>query len=188
MQELLYLVHRIPYPPNKGDKIRSYHLLKHLSLHHRIHLGTFIDDEQDWEYVEKVKELCSETCFVKLHPLIARMRSLLSMFTNHPLTLPYYRDIDLQMWVNNLLERRPIKNILVFSSAMAQYVEVSCSTHRVIDFVDVDSDKWRQYSKTRWVEQDSSIYCAIAEENTRIFLMGRLSSKLFTHTCKSISL
>ena len=149
MQDLLYLVHRIPYPPNKGDKIRSYHLLKYLSQHHRIHLGTFVDDEQDWEYVEKVKELCSETCFVKLHPLAARMRSLSSMLTNHPLTLPYYRDIDLQRWVNNLLERRPIKNILVFSSAMAQYVDKSCSIHRVIDFVDVDSDKWRQYSKTR---------------------------------------
>jgi len=161
MQELLYLVHRIPYPPNKGDKIRSYHLLKHLSQNHHIHLGTFIDDEKDWEYVEKVKEFCIETCFVKLHPLVARMRSLSSMFTNHPLTLPYYRDTDLQVWVNNLLERRPIKNILVFSSAMAQYVDESCSTHRVIDFVDVDSDKWRQYSKTRpwplnWLYQRES--------------------------------
>lgn len=45
MQNLLYLVHRIPYPPNKGDKIRSYHVLKHLSQSYRIHLGTFIDDD-----------------------------------------------------------------------------------------------------------------------------------------------
>jgi hypothetical protein len=41
---LLYLVHRMPYPPNKGDKVRSYHLLKHLQQHHRVFLGTFIDD------------------------------------------------------------------------------------------------------------------------------------------------
>ncbi len=149
MQELLYLVHRIPYPPNKGDKIRSYHLLKHLSQNHHIHLGTFIDDEKDWEYVEKVRTLCSETYFVKLRPQIARMRSLSSMLTNQPLTLPYYKDIGLQKWVNNTLDKRKIKNILVFSSAMAQYVDESCSTHCVIDFVDVDSDKWRQYSKTK---------------------------------------
>ncbi len=45
MEEILYLVHRIPFPPNKGDKIRSYHLLKHLSQRYRVHLGTFIDDE-----------------------------------------------------------------------------------------------------------------------------------------------
>ncbi len=149
MQNLLYLVHRIPYPPNKGDKIRSYHLLKHLSQHYHVYLGTFIDDEKDWEYVEKVKELCSEACFIKLHPLAARMRSLLGMLTNHPLTLPYYKDKKLQVWVNNLLKKQSLKNILVFSSSMAQYVDKSCSTHRVIDFVDVDSDKWKQYSKTK---------------------------------------
>lgn len=161
MQDLLYLVHRIPYPPNKGDKIRSYHLLKHLSQHYHVHLGTFIDDEKDWEYIGKVKELCSETCFVKLHPLAARVRSLSGMLTNHPLTLPYYRDMKLQVWVNKLLKKQSIKNILVFSSSMAQYVDRSCSTHRVIDFVDVDSDKWKQYSKTKpwplnWLYQRES--------------------------------
>ena len=161
MQELLYLVHRIPYPPNKGDKIRSYHLLKHLSQNYHIHLGTFIDDEKDWEYVEKVKEFCSETCFVKLDPMAARMRSLSGIFTNYPLTLPYYRDSSLQVWVNKLLKERLIKNILVFSSSMAQYVEKSSSSHRVIDFVDVDSDKWKQYSKTKswplnWLYQRES--------------------------------
>ncbi len=149
MQELLYLVHRIPYPPNKGDKIRSYHILKHLSHNHRIHLGTFIDDEKDWEYVEKLKEICGETCFVKLNPQASRVRSLSGLIANQPLTLPYYRDAGLQKWVNNLLDTRHINNILVFSSAMAQYVNESCSTHCVIDFVDVDSDKWKQYSKTK---------------------------------------
>ena len=149
MQELLYLVHRIPYPPNKGDKIRSYHILKHLSHNHHIHLGTFIDDEKDWEYVEKLKEICGETCFVKLDPQASRVRSLSGLIANQPLTLPYYRNASLQKWVNNLLDTRHINNILVFSSAMAQYVNESCSTHCVIDFVDVDSDKWKQYSKTK---------------------------------------
>lgn len=44
---MLYLVHRMPYPPNKGDKVRSYHLLKHLVSKHRVFLGTFIDDPAD---------------------------------------------------------------------------------------------------------------------------------------------
>ena len=149
MQELLYLVHRIPYPPNKGDKIRSYHILKHLSQNHKIHLGTFIDDEKDWEYVEELKKICSETYFVKLDPQVSRIRSLLGMATNQPLTLPYYQDKNLQKWVNNLLNVRPIKNILVFSSAMAQYIKEPNSAHCVIDFVDVDSDKWKQYSQTK---------------------------------------
>ena len=161
MQELLYLVHRIPYPPNKGDKIRSYHILKHLSQNHKIHLGTFIDDEKDWEYVEELKKICSETCFVKLDPQVSRIRSLSGIATNQPLTLPYYQDKGLQKWVNNLLNTRHIKNILVFSSAMAQYVKEPNSTHCVIDFVDVDSDKWKQYSKKKpwplsWLYQRES--------------------------------
>jgi len=47
MDELLYLVHRIPYPPNKGDKIRSFNLLKHLAQSYKVHVGAFIDDVED---------------------------------------------------------------------------------------------------------------------------------------------
>lgn len=149
MQNLLYLVHRIPYPPNKGDKIRSYHILKHLSQSYRIHLGTFIDDEQDFAYLDKVRALCSDTCFIKLDPRVARIRSLSGMLSKEPLSLPYYRNAELQSWVDNQLKNQAIKNILIFSSPMAQYVNKTRSAHRVIDFVDVDSDKWKQYADTK---------------------------------------
>lgn len=66
MEHLLFLVHRIPYPPNKGDKIRSFHLLKHLAQHYRVHLGTFVDDPADWQHCDEVRKLChashSRTC------------------------------------------------------------------------------------------------------------------------------
>lgn len=151
MQELLYLVHRFPYPPNKGDKIRSYHLLKHLIKYYRVHLGTFIDDEKDHEYLVKVKSLCAETCIVDLHPRTARLRSLVGLLYGQPLTLPYYRNSGLQTWVNDILENRPIAHIVVFSSGMAQYVSGAVSAKRIIDFVDIDSDKWMQYSaSTKW--------------------------------------
>ncbi|HEX8873529.1 MAG TPA: sugar transferase, partial [Nitrosospira sp.] len=148
MEDILYLVHRVPYPPNKGDKIRSYHLLRHLSRNYRVHLGTFIDDEGDWKYRDKVKSFCGETCFVSLDPKAARIRSLRGFFSGRPLTLPYYWDKDLQTWVNHILETKPVRNILVFSSAMAQYVSHAEHAHRVIDFVDIDSDKWMQYANT----------------------------------------
>lgn len=149
MQELLYLVHRIPYPPNKGDKIRSYHLLKHLAQRYKVHLGTFIDDEQDWQHAGKVREFCGETCFTRLNPFTSRLYSLPWLLTNRPLTLPYYYDRGMQQWVDHLLETRPIRNVVIFSSGMAQYVECRPSIHRVIDFVDIDSDKWKQYAITR---------------------------------------
>ena len=149
MEELLYLVHRIPYPPNKGDKIRSYHLLKHLSQRYRIHLGAFIDDESDRKYQDNVKSLCGETYLANLNPTVARVRSLSGFFSGQPLTLPYYRDSGLQRWINDILEARTIRAVLVFSSAMAQYVDHLESAPRIIDFVDVDSDKWLQYSSAK---------------------------------------
>jgi sugar transferase (PEP-CTERM/EpsH1 system associated) len=147
MNELLFLTHRIPYPPNKGDKIRSFNLLKHLARRYRVHLGTFIDDPQDWRHVPAVKELCADTCFVGLHPAWAKIRSVSALWHGEPMTLPYYRNTRLQSWVAGILNAGSVRRILVFSSAMGQYVSGDFrDTRRVIDFVDMDSDKWRQYS------------------------------------------
>ena len=66
MDNLLFLAHRIPYPPNKGDKIRSYHILKHLAQSYHVHLGAFVDDPNDWRYRDKVEELCASTCLLPL--------------------------------------------------------------------------------------------------------------------------
>ncbi len=149
MEQVLLLVHRIPYPPNKGDKIRSYHLLKHIAQRYRVHLGTFVDDPNDWQYVETVKRLCGETCIASLDPRLARVRSLAAFFHDEPLSLRYYAHAGLRTWVEKLLETHPVERILVFSSVMAQYVTQFATKTRVIDFVDIDSDKWRQYADNK---------------------------------------
>ncbi len=149
MQDVLYLTHRIPYPPNKGDKVRSYHFLKYLSARYRVHLATFVDDADDWRHVETVRKLCGESHFAGLNPITARIRSLTGLLRRAPLSLFYYRDERLQRWVSELLERLPVRYIVVFSSVMAQYVMCAGKTRRIVDFVDVDSDKWKQYALTK---------------------------------------
>ena len=67
MANLLYLVHRMPYPPNKGDKVRSYHLLRHLAARHRVFVGTFIDDPEDEAHVETLRGLCAGLHVERLH-------------------------------------------------------------------------------------------------------------------------
>jgi hypothetical protein len=151
VDDLLMLVHRIPYPPNKGDKIRSYHLLKHVAQRYRVHLATFVDDADDWQHVPRVQGLCASSHFAKLDPVRARVRSLGALVTNRSLSLDYYRDAGLRDYVTRAVREHGIKRILVFSSAMAQYAEPYPDACRVIDYVDVDSDKWRQYAeKKRW--------------------------------------
>jgi sugar transferase (PEP-CTERM/EpsH1 system associated) len=145
---LLFLCHRIPYPPNKGDKIRSFHLLHHLSKHFDIYLATFVDDIEDWPWVKEVEKFCVDCLFIELNPTTARLRSLRGLVTGQVLSLPYYHNAELQAWVRAQVEEKRISHLLVFSAAMAQYVldpELSFE-RRVIDFVDVDSDKWQQYA------------------------------------------
>ena len=149
MEDLLLLIHRMPYPPNKGDKIRSYHLLKHLAQHYRVHLGTFIDDADDWQHVPTVQALCASSHFAALNPKTARVRSLGALLANRSLSLDYYRDAGLKQWVARTMAATKCRRVLVFSSAMAQYAEPYPQARRVIDLCDVDSDKWRQYAEKK---------------------------------------
>jgi len=151
VQDLLLLIHRIPYPPNKGDKIRSYNLLKHLARDYRVHLATFVDDADDWQHVPTVEAMCASSHFAALNPMLARVRSLGALLKNRSLSLDYYQDAALQRWVDQTVAAHAIKRVLVFSSAMAQYADNYPDARRVIDFCDVDSDKWRQYAdKKSW--------------------------------------
>lgn len=149
MDDLLLLVHRMPYPPNKGDKIRSWHLLKHLAQRYRVHLATFVDDPDDWQHVPAVQAVCASSHFAKLSPRAARLRSLGAVLRNRSLSYDYYRDAGLQGWVNQAMQQHGIKRIVVFSSPMAQFAEAWPQARRIIDFCDVDSDKWRQYAERK---------------------------------------
>ncbi|WP_439136250.1 TIGR03087 family PEP-CTERM/XrtA system glycosyltransferase [Pseudomaricurvus sp.] len=148
---LLYLCHRIPYPPDKGDKIRSYHLLRYLAEHYTVFLGCFWDDEDDRQHIPYLKTLCREVLCVPLPPLGSKIKSLSGLFKGEPMTLPYYADSGMQKWVRSQLVEHNIKRCVAFSSAMAQYLIDVCKKDRriVLDLVDVDSDKWRQYSTTK---------------------------------------
>jgi sugar transferase (PEP-CTERM/EpsH1 system associated) len=149
VENLLLLIHRIPYPPNKGDKIRSYHLLKHLAQHYRVHLATFVDDEDDWQHVPKVEAMCTTSHFAKLDPLTGRVRSLGAFLGKRALSFDYYRNAGMQDWVDQAMASHNIDRVLVFSSPMAQYAERYPKARRVVDFCDIDSDKWRQYAQQK---------------------------------------
>jgi sugar transferase (PEP-CTERM/EpsH1 system associated) len=148
---LLFLCHRIPYPPNKGDKIRSFHLLRHLSRQFDIYLAGFIDDPADWTGADKLNEFCQEFFFRPLKPGLARCKSLSGLITGEALTLPYYADSKMQHWVSQTCATKNIKHVLVYSAAMAQFVPSDGEPfeRKIIDFVDVDSDKWRQYAEQK---------------------------------------
>lgn len=144
--KILYLVHRLPYPPNKGDKVRSYHLLRHLAARHEVHLGTFIDDPDDEQHLPRVRELCAGLHVAHLNPRTAKLLSLRGLLTGEALSLPYYRDSGLQAWVDETAARVGFDAVVVFSGVMAQYTRGLKGVKTLVDFVDVDSAKWRDYA------------------------------------------
>ena len=189
MGNLLYLVHRLPYPPNKGDKVRSYHLLQHLVKQHRVFLGTFIDDPADEKHLETVRQICPDIHVERLNPRTAKLRSLAGLFTHQPLSLNYYKNSSLQAWVHQTLAENNIDTVVIFSSVMAQFVGDSDRPPMLVDFVDVDSAKWTQYAPDHrwpmsWLYQREgenllAFERAVAQRSVRSFFVTDNESSLF---------
>ena len=143
--QILFLVHRMPYPPNKGDKIRSFAELKAMSAKHEVDLFCFYDDPADAGYIADLRKY-SRSCNAEfLSPMGSRVRALLALAQHKPFSLAYYYTASMRAQVQQALAQRTYDLVFVFSSAMAQYSE-GAAVPVVTDFVDVDSDKWAQYA------------------------------------------
>ena len=165
---ILYLVHRLPYPPNKGDKVRSFNILKHISSLHNVYLGTFVDDPDDEKYIPFVENFCKESYFEKIDKSYSKARSLLGLFKGNALTLNYYNSAHFRRWVNSIVLNNKIDSVVIFSSVMAQFVSENLHARMLVDFVDVDSKKWSEYSDKNnfplsWLYKRESKYLLIYE-------------------------
>ena len=151
MQDLLFLVHRIPFPPNKGDKIRSWNILEYLAGRYRVHVGCFVDDPHDWQFTGRIEDIAASTFFRKLDRRRGLVRSFANLLTGDPLTCGYYRDRAMACWVDETVKQNRISRVFVYSSSMAQYIpdNPAADARVVVDFVDIDSDKWRQYAERK---------------------------------------
>jgi sugar transferase (PEP-CTERM/EpsH1 system associated) len=144
---ILYLCHRIPYPPNKGDKIRAFHQLRAMAARHEVDVFTLADDPGDLGYGSALAPYCKRLKVARVHPRLARLRALPYLFTAAPLTIPYFYSPELAAEVSKAVQSRSYDRVFVYCSAMAQYVEAAGQIPMVTDLVDVDSDKWEQYAK-----------------------------------------
>lgn len=148
---ILYIAHRIPYPPNKGDKIRSFNQVKFLGARHEVHLACLADAPSDLDYRSELTAFCQSVEAYPLDRRRAALRSACSLPTGRPLTLPYFYSPRLRQAIRRRVAAQAFDLIYVFSSSMAQYVLDLPGVPKVLDMVDVDSDKWRQYSLyTKW--------------------------------------
>jgi polysaccharide biosynthesis protein PslH len=141
---LLYLCHRIPYPPDKGDKIRAYHQIRALARRHRIHLLALTDGAVP--DLSQLHALCERVEVFPVHRPAAYLRCALGALDPRPLTLSFFDSAELRRRVEELARTERFDAVVAYSSAMAPYVEPFAGVPAVLDMVDVDSAKWEQYS------------------------------------------
>lgn len=147
-RHMLFISHRLPYPPNKGETIRAWHFLRHFARGWAIHCGALSDGPVDPHHAETVRGLCAELVCHRIDPRWQKARALLAARPGRPLMLDYYRHAGLMAWARGLLASGRIDLAFVFSTAMAPYALPAAGAPVVLDMVDVDSEKWREYAET----------------------------------------
>jgi sugar transferase (PEP-CTERM/EpsH1 system associated) len=155
---ILFLAHRIPFPPDKGEKLRSFWQLRTLAERHDIDLFCFYDDPEDEKHIGQLRQYCRECYVEKLSYLGSRVRALAALLRGRPFSTGFFFSRNMERRIQSNLKSRSYDRIFVFSSSMAPYVEERRDAEKVLDLVDVDSDKWRQYAThcarpIRWLWQ-----------------------------------
>ena len=155
MAEILFLAHRIPWPADRGDKIRSHNILRHLADMAPVHVVSFADDERDIGFACEM-----EPVFASVYTEIRRKSQwragVEGLLTGSPVSIKSFASERMAAHVSALLARGNISHIFCFSGQMAQYVPADFDGHFVLDFADVDSAKFESYASQgnpvmRWI-------------------------------------
>jgi sugar transferase (PEP-CTERM/EpsH1 system associated) len=145
--KILFLSHKIPFPPNKGDRIPTYHRMEHLHREgHEISMVFPCFSKSDMVYIKDVKKFCKSVDTAYINPTFSKVASLFSFMTDKPLTLPYFYSKELHEMIKKRLAEEKFDVIYVYSSSMAQYVFDVKGIKKIMDLADSDSHKWMQYA------------------------------------------
>jgi len=156
MSGILFLAHRVPFPPDRGDKIRSHHILKALAGLGPVHVGCLAETAADVAASSELAEVAATWCMpTRSKPL--PLAGIEAVARGKPVSLTAFHHRQLADWVSATIERQAIDTIYVFSGQMGQYVPHDWQGRLVLDLVDVDSAKFEAYAREkpalmRWID------------------------------------
>ena len=157
MGDILFLAHRVPYPPDRGDKIRGFNLLNYISQRKRVHLVAFADDSRDLKRKNGLMPITQSRSIIWRNK--SRLKAAAQAIMSHrPISLTAFDSQSAHRAVEDALTRHAIDTIFLFSSQMAQYLPAKPRARVVMDFVDMDSAKFAAYAQNahgpmRWMLQ-----------------------------------
>jgi sugar transferase (PEP-CTERM/EpsH1 system associated) len=146
--DILYLVHRTPYPPDKGDRIRTFQVLRYLSTRARVHLACLADEPVEGQTVAKLREYCERVAVVRLGGLSRWARAVGSMVRGQTVTQGAFSSPVLRALVRQWARETPFHACLASSSSLVPYLRLPelRNVPSVVDLIDVDSQKWLDYA------------------------------------------
>jgi sugar transferase (PEP-CTERM/EpsH1 system associated) len=145
---ILFLCHRVPYPPKRGGKIRPFNMIRHLARSHEVAVATLVRSAQEESDAEQLRSYCDELYVGRISPFEAWTRFGLYGLMGRPATFGYFHSPILYRKVRRLLTLRKFDAILVHCSSMGHYVAHHEGCRKVMDFGDADSEKWLEYAAT----------------------------------------
>ncbi len=166
--DILFIAHRMPYPPDRGDKIRSWHILKALADHATVHVAALVDDKRDWQHQHVLEDL-ADSVLLEPRRTSKAAAAARALITGQSASVAAFWNAALHRRIMRLLASRKIGSILVFSGQMAQYVPESRSF--VMDFVDMDSAKFDLYARQG--------------QGLSAWANGKEAGRLFAFECKT---
>lgn len=145
--KILFLTHRLPYAPNRGDRIRAVHLLREMSQWSEVHLVSLVHDAGEQEQAPTISTAASVTTAMT-HAWRSRVGAALSLPSRRPLTHLFLDGPALAAQIGEVVSRVRPDLILAYCSGMARFAmeKVRLGLPFVLDMVDVDSEKWRELS------------------------------------------
>ncbi len=199
---ILFLAQRVPFPPNKGEKIRTFNQLKYLTEQkHKISVCAPLEQDEDVNYF---KELADKYCEnITNHALTVKpLRLLKGLLKGQALSVANFYVNELQNKFDCLLQQQCFDVVICTSSAMAEYIYKSESIQNLekkplllMDFMDLDSDKWRQYAQTsnwpmKWIYQREARILAkyeqqITHDFDASFFIADAEVDLFNSRCSN---
>ena len=166
--EILFIAHRLPFPPDRGDKIRSHHLLKALAALAPVHVATFADDEADFAAEGDLAALAASYCLVRRSKPLP-LAGVEALARGLPVSVTAFHSAALAAYVKRLCASGRVGTIVVFSGQMGHYVPADWRGRLVVDFVDVDSAKFAAYAQAKgpvkgWIDAREARLLAAEEE------------------------
>ena len=147
--KILYVCHRFPYPPKRGGKIRPFNMIRHLSQQHEVTVCSLARSPQEAEEARGIASYCERFEIGLVDDRIQALRMVARLPTPAPSSFGFFRSTSLARTIDGLLATERFDLIFVHCSSVAPYVSRHTATPKILDFGDMDSQKWLDYARSK---------------------------------------